>query len=175
MAEPYLGQVYLVGYNFAQRGFAFCDGQLLPISANSALFSLLGTTFGGDGRTTFGLPDLRGRTPIGRGHGPGLTDRRMGQAGGLETNTLTIAEMPSHNHSPTLHAELNPPASPSPSGNMLSLTNIYAPVDTNEDVQLATNAIRSSNVGANQPVNNMQPYLVMNYEIALQGLFPSRS
>lgn len=175
MAEPYLGQVYLVGYNFAQRGFAFCDGQLLPISANSALFSLLGTTFGGDGVTTFALPDLRGRTPIGRGHGPGLSVRSMGQRGGLEDNTLTVAEMPSHNHAPTLHAELNPPATASPAGGMLSLTNIYAPVDTSEDVQMASNAIRSNNVGGNLPVNNMQPFLVMNYEIALQGLYPSRS
>ncbi|WP_127562580.1 phage tail protein [Nioella ostreopsis] len=175
MAEPYLGQIYLVGYDFAQRGFAFCDGQLLPISSNSALFSLLGTMYGGDGRTTFALPDLRGRVAMGRGHGPGLSVRTMGQRGGSETNTLTVAELPSHNHSPTLHAELNPPGSPSPSGNMLSLTNIYAAVDSAEDTQLATNAIRSSNVGGNLPVNNLQPYLVLNYEIALQGIFPSRS
>ncbi|WP_146344149.1 phage tail protein [Phaeobacter marinintestinus] len=175
MAEPYLGQIYLVGYNFAQRGFAFCDGQLLPISSNSALFSLFGTMYGGDGRTTFGLPDLRGRTPIGRGAGPGLTPRSMGERGGAEYHTMVTPEMPAHNHAPALHAELNPGTESNPTGNMLGLTQIYAAVDTNADVQLSSNAIRSNNVGGNISFNLMQPFLVLNYEVALVGIFPSRS
>lgn len=175
MAEPFIGQIYLAGYNFAQRGFAFCDGQLLPISSNTALFSLLGTMYGGDGRTTFGLPDLRGRTAIGRGSGPGLTSRSMGERGGAEFHTMVTPEMPSHSHSPALHAELNPPTQSNPSGNMLSLTNIYAEVDANADVPMSANAVKSNNVGGNLSFNIMQPFLVLNYEIALFGIFPSRN
>ncbi|WP_420394909.1 phage tail protein [Nioella sp.] len=175
MAEPYLGQIYLVGYNFAQRGFAFCDGQLLPISSNSALFSLLGTMYGGDGRTTFGLPDLRGRVAIGRGDGPGLTPRVMGQRGGEERNTLTINQMPSHTHTGAIHGESAPATQGSPGGNMLGLGNFYASVGAGPDLQMASESITIANNGGGQSFNIMPPYLVLNYEIALQGLFPSRS
>ena len=98
MSEPFLGEIRLFGFNFAPRGWSFCTGQLLPISQNSAVFSLLGTTFGGDGRTTFGVPDLRGRVAIGVGQGPGLSDRRWGQRGGAETTTLNVNQMPNHRH-----------------------------------------------------------------------------
>ena len=104
--EPLLGQIIMFGGNFAPRGWAFCDGQLLPIAQNTALSSILGTTYGGDGRTTFGLPDLRGRVPMGGGHGPGLSPRSLGQKGGNETTTLTVSNLPPHNHSAALHAEV---------------------------------------------------------------------
>lgn len=175
MSEPFLGQVYLVGYNFAQRGFALCSGQLLPIAQNTALFSLLGTFFGGNGTTTFGLPDLRGRTAIGMGQGNGLSNRSIGQMGGSETNTLTAAELPAHTHDATLHGESGAPSGTNPSGMMLGLANIYVAPGAAPDRALASQSITVSQTGNNMPVNNMQPFVVMNYEIALQGLYPSRS
>jgi len=172
MSEPWLGQIYLVGYNFAQRGFAFCDGQLQSISQNSALFSLLGTIYGGDGRTTFGLPDLRGRTAIGRGRGPGLTDRRLGEKSGQERVTLTTMEMPSHNHTASSFNEdgdLTTPSGNVPAKSAAEL--IYS--NETPDTTMRSNMI--GNTGGGQSHNNMQPYLVLNYEIALQGAFPSRN
>jgi len=139
--EPYLGEVDLFGGTFAPRGWASCDGQILPINQNQALYSLLGTTYGGDGRTTFALPDLRGRTPIGPRQGPGLSDRNLGEKAGVQSVSLTEAQMPSHNH-------------------------------TLPD-QFVNNV--TGNTGGGQPHYNMQPYLGLNYAIALQGLFPSRS
>ena len=164
-----------VGYNCAQRGFALCAGQLLPISQNTALFSLLGTTYGGDGVSTFGLPDLRGRTAIGMGHGPGLSNRTIGQRGGSETNTLTVAEMPAHNHTATLHGETAAASASIPTNQMLGIASIYAPQGAGPDQAMAAESISVSNTGGNLPVNNMQPFLTLNYEIALQGLYPSRS
>jgi microcystin-dependent protein len=175
MSEPFLGQIYLVGYNFAQRGFAFCDGQLMPISANSALYSLLGTMYGGDGVTTFALPDLRGRVAIGRGHGPGLSAHTMGQHGGAETRTLTVNEMPSHTHIGAIHGESAPATQGTPGGNMLGLGSFYASVGTGPDLAMAPESITIAHTGGNQSFNIMPPYLVLNYEIALQGLYPSRS
>ena len=175
MSEPFLGQIYLVGYNFNQRGFACCAGQLLPIASNTALFSLFGTMYGGDGRTTFGLPDLQGRVAVGQGRGPGLSNYQQGQKGGAEDTTLTVAEMPSHNHAPTMHAETSPPSTPNPAGGMLGISNIYAAVDGNQDVAMATNAIRYNNMGGGQSFDIRQPYLALNYEVALVGIFPSRT
>jgi len=177
MSEPFLGQIYLVGYNFAARGFSLCNGQLLPISQNSALFSLLGTTYGGDGRTTFALPDLRGRVPMHFGNGPGLTDRRLGQRSGQETVTLTAAEMPSHSH--TVNATNADGDKGGPGGKILAASppggngseTIYS--DTAPTKQM--NSAMISNTGGSQAHQNMQPYLVLNYQIALQGIFPSRS
>lgn len=173
MSEPYLGQIYLVGYNFAQRGFALCQGQLLAISSNSALFSLLGTIYGGDGRTTFALPDLKGRTPIGMGNGPGLTDRRIGQKSGQERHTLLPQEMPQHNHSTILRGSEEDAVSTDPATGVLAAGASYhagAP-----DVNFPANAITAGNAGGSQSHNNMQPFLVLNYEIALQGVYPSRN
>ncbi|MCB9745839.1 MAG: phage tail protein [Alphaproteobacteria bacterium] len=166
MSEPFLGQVTIFAGNFAPRGWAFCDGQLLPISQYSALFSILGTTYGGDGRTTFALPDLRGRTPIGPRNGPGLSDYRLGQQGGSQTNTLTVSEMPSHNHSASLQTYGKAGALGDPVGLVNGPVDTSAPINTSATV---------GNTGGNQPVNNLQPYLAINYIIALQGIFPSRS
>lgn len=180
MSEPYLGQIFLVGYNFAARGFAMTNGQLLPISQNSALFSLLGTIYGGDGRTTFALPDLRGRTPIGFGRGPGLTDYRHGQRGGTETTVLTEAQMPSHRHG--VNACNADGDKPGPGGKLLAaaptggagMETIYHndPPAANR-VSMAADMVQFT--GGNQAQTNIQPYIAMNYQIALQGLFPSRS
>ncbi|KJZ17564.1 phage tail protein [Loktanella sp. S4079] len=168
--EPILGQVIMFGGNFAPRGWAFCDGQLLPIASNSALFSLLGTTYGGDGRSTFGLPDLRGRAPIHAGTGNGLSPRQIGQRVGREDVTLTVAEMPAHGHG--VMASSSAADSVRPSNDYLASANIYSnePGRLNE---LGTQTITPT--GGSQPHENMQPSLVINYIIALQGVYPSRS
>ncbi len=167
--NPFLGQIMIFGGNFAPRGWAFCQGQLLPIAQNTALFSILGTTYGGDGRTTFALPDMRGRVVVSPGHGPGLSNYNLGQKGGSQTNTLTIANLPQHNHQVTI------PVSTSESGEptgVLGNGDIYGEEATpNAFYPGAT----STNVGGGQPVNNLEPYLTINYIIALQGTFPSRS
>ncbi|GGX75017.1 microcystin dependent MdpB family protein [Litorimonas cladophorae] len=174
MSEPYLGQITLGGWNFAPRGWAFCHGQLLPISQYSAVFSLLGTTFGGDGRTTFGLPDTRGRCVVGAGRGAGLTDRRIGQRSGAETTTLNVANMPSHSHrvnATNAIGNLTGPGSDFLAKSERTAQKVYH--NGPATVQMDAGMIES--VGGNTSFNNMQPYLVMNYVIALQGIFPSRS
>ena len=174
MAEPFIGQIIMTGFNFAPRNYATCDGQLLSIAQNTALFSLLGTTFGGDGRVTFALPDLRGRAPIHQGQGPGLTNRTMGEQAGSETVTLINSEMPMHNH---LVAVTNVSgALGTPSGNFIATSSdtavaLYRP--TSDGSMLNPQSI--SLAGGNQPHNNMQPYLVISFSIALQGIFPSRN
>lgn len=177
MSEPFIGEVMLVGWNFAARGWSLCNGQLLSISSNTALFSLLGTTFGGDGRTTFGLPDLQGRVPVGVGNGPGLTPVTWGQKGGVNRVTLNTTEIPSHNHGVRLNAENTNANQTAASGNILANTGsaIYATPNPRADVPMAADAVTQNNVGGSQSHENMQPYLGMYYEIALVGLFPSRS
>jgi len=174
MAEPFLGQITMFGGNFAPRGWALCDGQLIAISQNSALYSLLGTAYGGDGRTTFALPDLRGRAPIHAGSGPGLSPRRLGQTGGSEAVALTLSEVPSHSHSANCV---------SPGGNSNDAVNNFWADDSgvssgtyHSGPPTATmNAGAIGNSGGSQPHNNMQPYQVVNFIIALQGVYPSRS
>ena len=170
--EGYLAQVILFAGNFAPRGWAFCHGQLLPINQYQALFALLGNTYGGDGRTTFGLPDLRGRAPIGAGRGPGLSDYRLGVRGGSETNVLTVNQMPSHSHALTASTTTAAQAKP---GNAIRLGHAGADVYTQgaSDTTLASDSIQST--GAGQPQNNMQPFLGLNYIICLNGIFPSRN
>jgi microcystin-dependent protein len=171
-ADAFLGQIMLVGYTFCPRGWLDADGRLLPISQNTALFSLYGTTFGGDGRTTFGLPDLRGRVPMQTGSGPGLSPRQMGQSGGSETNTLTVDNMPAHSHG--LNAMSGTGTTAAPGGNLAAgagRERIYG--SGTPDAEMSAAAI--GNTGSGQPVNNLQPFLVMRYCVATQGIYPSRN
>jgi microcystin-dependent protein len=166
MSEPFLAEIRIVGFNFAPRGWAFCDGQILPINQNQSLYSLLGTTYGGDGRTTFALPDMRGRVPI---HVD--SSHREGQKSGEETVTLTAAQMPDHKHA--LQASSATATINTASGSFLSDS---APNEIYSDAQnVNMNAGAVFNVGGGQAHNNMQPYLALNFCIALQGLFPSRN
>lgn len=169
--EPFIGEVAWVPYSFAPRGWAFCDGQLLPINQNQALFSLLGTTYGGDGRTTFALPDVRSRTIMHEGHGSGLTARRLGETAGAETVTLTQAQMPVHSHDQM--ASSGGATASDPVGNALASTGRTRIYSGAPNVVMNSGNIASS--GASQSHNNMQPYTVLNCIIALQGLFPSRN
>ncbi len=179
MSEPFIAEVRIFAGNFAPRGWAFCDGQLLPISNNTALFSLIGTTYGGDGRTTTALPNLQGRSAMHPGRGPGLTARRLGQKVGVETVTLSEAQIPSHNHSLSGTADIADPAADGGGtpGNTQALSKtasggLYAQSTANA-VQLASEVV--SNTGGSQMHTNIQPFLTLNFIIALQGLYPSRS
>lgn len=172
MADVFLGSLMLVPYNYAPRGFALCQGQLMAISQNTALFSLLGTFYGGDGRSTFGLPDLRGRVPVSTGQGPGLSLYDLGQTGGEESVTLNSSQMPAHTHS--LNAGTVPPVTASSAaGNVLGQgTKIYS-TGTAANAQLSAGALAAS--GGSQPHENRMPTLTMNWIIATQGIFPQRS
>ncbi|WP_206082003.1 phage tail protein [Maribellus sediminis] len=178
--DPFLGQIMMFAGNFPPRGWAFCDGTLLPISSNTALFSILGTTYGGDGRTTFALPDLRGRVAMHPGHGPGLSSRILGQKGGTESVTLTTSEMPSHNHAATgtVQAKNGQPDESNPGGTVpASLTGGaegYAETP-NTTMKSGGVDITVGNNGGNLPHTNVQPFNCVNYIIALQGVFPSRN
>jgi len=173
MSEPFVAEIRIFAGNFAPRGWAFCDGQLLPVSQNTALFSLIGTTYGGDGRTTTALPNLQGRAPMHPGRGPGLTSRRLGQRGGTERVTLTEAQMPNHTHS--LQASTRPGEENDPNNQYWARTlNFqYAPGSAGATATMADAALPST--GGSQAHNNMQPFLTMNFIIALVGLYPSRS
>ena len=165
--EPFIGQIILFGGTFAPRGWAFCEGQLLAISQNTALFSLLGTTYGGDGRTTFALPDLRGRTPVHFGRGPGLSDYRLGERGGSEQISILESNLPPHQHEINSAAEGN---TDEPTNNFIAGAGINSFSTTDNAKSRSTGS-----TGGGLPVNNRQPYIAMNYIIALVGIFPSRS
>ncbi|MGV6800950.1 MAG: phage tail protein [bacterium] len=173
--EPFLGEIKLVGFNFAPRGWAFCDGALLPINSNQALFSLLGTIYGGDGRTSFALPDMRGRVSMHKGQGPGLTQRNIGSRSGAETTTQTTATMATHSHPVTVHVVDDDATTNEANGASLAnaVGNTYSTAAV--DGTLSASSASSANVGGGQAMNNMQPYLVVSYVIALQGIFPSRN
>ena len=173
MADPFVAEIRIFPFNFAPRGWAFCDGQLLPISQNTALFSLLGTTYGGDGRSNFALPDLQGRVPVHPGQGPGLSLHDLGEQGGSETVTLLQSEIPAHTHA--LAASAAAGVARSPSGELFANesggVNSYAAL-ASPTALLAAAACGLA--GGDQPHNNLAPYLTMNFCIALQGVFPPR-
>ena len=168
MSQPFLGQIVLFPYNFAPRGWAFCNGQILPISQNDALYALVGTTFGGDGQNTFALPDLRGRVPISAGQGPGLSNRVLGQVGGLESATLTAAQLPSHGH--TVGASTAAATAASPAGGVPAAKGSY---EASANATMLPGLLGSA--GGNQPFGVVQPALSLNFCIALEGIFPSRN
>ena len=169
MSEPFLAEIRMVGFNFAPRGWAFCDGQILPINQNQSLYSLLGTTYGGDGRTSFALPDLRGRVPIHVGSSDGV-HHSIEKKSGEETHTLAANEMPQHTHN--IQASASAATSSDPTGTVLAQsTQIYgSPAN-----MVAMISGTMTNTGGGQAHENMQPYLAVNFCIALQGLFPSRN
>ncbi len=179
-SEPFLAEVRMFGFNFAPRGWALCDGQILPINQNQSLFSLLGTTYGGDGRTTFALPDLRGRFPMHKGNS-GSTDHTLGQKDGSETNLLTAAQLPAHTHTVTTHAysragNYEKPLRPNPSINVVwaKASRLRRYSTSAPDVLMNAGTITII-AGSSTGVDNMPPFIVVNYAIALQGLFPSRN
>lgn len=173
--DPYLGEIMWVPFNFAPRGWAFCDGQLLPISQNQALFSLLGTMYGGDGNTTFALPDMRSRTFIssGQGNAPGATNHREGEKGGAETHTLTSAELADHSHA--VYASSQTADSGSPTGNAWAVSGAGDPDYGNTLKSPMASGLIGQSTGGGQPHNIMQPYITLHCIIALQGVFPSRN
>ncbi len=175
MSSPFVAEIRIFGFNFPPTGWASCDGQLLSISQNTALFSLLGTTYGGDGKTTFGLPNCQGSAPMQQGQGPGLSLRDLGEVGGEPTVTLLTTEMPSHVHLAQGYAGAGG-QTPAPTNiwadaNQRGISE-YAPSDAS-DVQMSPLAL--SLAGGSQPHNNLMPYLVLNFCIALQGIYPARS
>lgn len=171
MINPFLGTVNLFAGNFAPRGWAIASGQILPIAQNTALFALLGTTYGGNGQTTFALPDLRGRAPIHFGQGPGLPNIDIGEVSGTETVSLIASEMPSHNH--TMNVSSAKGNTVNPNNNYLAATPAF--IQYSSGPANTTTAAITNFSGNGQPHNNMQPYIVMNYCVALEGLFPSRN
>jgi microcystin-dependent protein len=172
VSEPFLGEIRMFGFNFAPQGWALCDGQVLPISQNEALFALLGTTYGGDGTTTFALPNLQSRVPIHQGHGAGLSNYVAGHAGGTETVKLTATQMPSHTHS--VEASSSAATSNTPKGSALaqSASHIYT---AQPDTSTVMNANMIGHSGGSAPHTNIQPYLAVNFCIALTGIFPAQS
>jgi microcystin-dependent protein len=168
MSDPFIAEVKIFAGNFAPRSFAFCNGQLLSIAQNTALFALIGTIYGGNGQTTFGLPNLQGRAPMHPGNGPGLSPRQLGETGGSETVTLTSAQLASHSH--PVRAASNA-TSAAPAGNFFGSAPMYN--TGGNTVAMAADSVTES--GGGQPHNNMQPYLAINFIICLQGIFPSRN
>ena len=194
MAEPYIAAIVLFAGNFAPRGWAFCAGQIMPIAQNTALFSLLGTTFGGDGQVTFALPDLRGRVPVGTGQGPGLSNIDLGQEAGTETKTLLITNMPLHSHSAspnlkaTVHAVSVPGNKQDAVGNVFAkeaagvtatYSNVPPPSGQPYPLKMSDDTVTMSGftdpAGGGQPFDLHTPYLGINYIIAVEGIFPSRN
>ena len=172
MADPFVAEIRIVPFNFAPQGWAWCDGQLLPLSQNTALFSLLGTTYGGNGKSNFALPDLQGRAPMMPGQGPGLSVYDLGQTGGAETVSLQVSEMPWHTHM-LRGGDAAGPAGADPADTSLGASPARAYASATPTEAMAAEAV--SVTGNGQPHNNMPPYLTAHFIIALQGVFPPRS
>jgi microcystin-dependent protein len=172
MADPFVAEIRIFPFNFAPTGWAWCDGQLLPLSQNTALFSLLGTTYGGNGKSNFALPDLAGRAPMHPGQGPGLSLHDLGETGGSETVTLLESEIPAHAHGLMSNAAVANRSTPA--GNSIARVAGAAPYSASPSpsAQLAPDALAPA--GGDQPHNNLQPYLTFYFAIALQGVFPPR-
>jgi microcystin-dependent protein len=170
MADPFVAEIRIFPFNFAPKGWAWCNGQLMPLSQNTALFSLLGTTYGGDGKSTFALPDLEGRAPMHPGQGPGLSLHDLGETGGSETVTLLESEIPAHSH--TLRAVEDDGSFFTPVNMFLAAGNSMY-VNANPNTTMSPSALAPA--GGDQPHNNMMPYLTFYFCIALQGVFPPRS
>lgn len=178
--DGYIGEIRMFAGNFAPRNWVFCDGSLLSISNYQELFSILGTTYGGDGRTTFGLPDLRGRVAMGNGSGPGLTNHQLGERSGQETVTLSENQIPSHTHvaTATVNADSNPGSSTSPGNSVWAAhTEDITAYGTTQNATMAAGAVSVSNAaaGGGGDHTNLQPYLVVNYIICLVGIYPQRN
>lgn len=171
MSDVFIGEIKMFGGNFAIRGYAFCNGQLMAIAENDALFSLIGTTYGGDGVNTFGLPDLQGRIPIHQGQGPGLTNRLIGEKSGAENVTLTTAQIPSHNHQ--VLANSNTGASTSPQNNIVAGSSANPYNTTAAATQMGNQTIGQT--GGSQPHDNVMPYQCITYIISLFGIYPPRN
>ncbi len=169
--SPYLGEIIVVAFNFPPIGWAECNGQIMSISQNSALFQLIGTTYGGDGVQTFALPDLRGRTPLHQGQGPGLSPYVIGQTGGVEQVTLNVNQMPQHSHQ--VFGSTNPGTLGSPSGSVWATQTRAAVYSSSENTDMAPGTLGMT--GGGQPHDNLSPYLTMNYIIALEGIFPTQN
>jgi microcystin-dependent protein len=169
MAEPFLSEIRIMSFGFPPKGWALCDGQLLPINQNQALFSLLGTTYGGDGRVNFGLPDLRGRAPIHTGSG-----HTLGERGGEQAHTLSVSEIPTHTHVLSASSQAANASPPTPIANILA-SSAPAQAYGSASQLVAMGASSVTNVGGSQAHLNMQPFLVLNFSIALQGIFPSQN
>ncbi|GAA4391253.1 tail fiber protein [Hymenobacter koreensis] len=169
--DPFVGEIILAGFNFAPRGYARCDGQLMPISQNTALFALLGTFYGGDGRSTFALPNLNGRVPIGAGQGPGLTERFLGESGGEAAVTLVASEIPAHTHSLELTYSTALGTTGSPANAFLASNASGLP----QYAATSTGNMVTGAIGSPQAHNNLMPYQALAYYIALQGIFPPRN
>ena len=176
MASPFIGQIDMFAGNFAPVGYAMCDGQILPISQNTALFALIGTTYGGNGQTTFALPDLRSRVPVHQGQGTGLSNYVMGQAAGVENTTLLTTQIPSHSHPNAAGAGASdaPATATDPAGRVWAV-----PTDGSNAYGTADGSMGGggtlANQGGNQPHNNVQPFLCIHFIIALEGIFPSQN
>jgi microcystin-dependent protein len=176
MSDPFIGEIRLFAGNFAPHGWAFCDGQIMQIASNTALYSILGTTYGGDGKTTFALPNLKGRIPIHFGQGPGLTKHELGDVVGSEMVSLSLNQMPAHNHTATVKAA-NAGTTNQPQNNLygkIARSNIYNTPDASL-ANMAEGSVSLTSSGGSQPHSNMQPYLTLSFIIAIYGLYPIRS
>lgn len=175
MIDGCLGEIRLFAGNFAPRDWALCNGQLLAISQNNALFSILGTTYGGDGQTTFGLPDMRGRVVVGTGNGPGLTSRTLGQKSGSEESILSVANLPPHTHTGSIKVSSLDGEESNPTGQYLAKNENAEIYLDSSNATTAADSVAIGSTGSGVGVNNMQPYTVINYVICLVGIYPSRN